>query len=66
MRTYSSIDMIRFARFCKDRSELKPYEAIKAYNEEVKELTSKERYDNLMKALGLTEEDLTHLKTKQK
>lgn len=73
MRTYSTIDMIRFARFCKESPSLKPYEAIKAYNEEVKELTPKQRLDNLMMALGvemghekgLLEKAINNIKTKQ-
>ena len=53
MRTYSTIDMIRFARLCKEYPDLKPLDQLKLYNNTVEELTPKQRLDNLMRALGL-------------
>lgn len=64
MRTYSKVDMIQFVKLSKEHPDLKPWALIKLYDETVKELTGKEKYDNLMRALGLDMETLSKVSQK--
>jgi hypothetical protein len=51
-RTYTSLDLIRFARFSKENEELKPIDRLKAYNDAYPELTAKQKLENIRKFLG--------------
>ena len=51
-RTYTSLDLIRFARFSKENEGLKPIDRLKAYNETYPELTAKQKWENIRKFLG--------------
>lgn len=65
MRSYSKIDLLRFARIAKENPDVKPIDLVKSYDEKYPELSSKEKCINLAKALRaeklykhLTGEDL--------
>lgn len=48
MRTrYSSLDMVRMAKFAKDNPELKPIPLIKAYNNKYPEITMDQKLSNV-------------------
>lgn len=51
MRSYTLIDMIRVQKLAQENPELKRIEVVNLYNEKFPELTAKQKYDNLMKAL---------------
>ena len=53
MRNYSKVDMLRFVKFAKENSDLKPVELLKAYDIKYPELSSKEKLINLTKALRI-------------
>lgn len=51
MREYTKVDLLRFAKFSKENDSLKPMELLKAYDLKYPELSSKQKWDNLVKAL---------------
>lgn len=53
MREYTKVDLLRFAKFSKENDSLKPMELLKAYDLKYPELSNKEKWDNLVKALGI-------------
>lgn len=55
MRNYTVVDLLKFHRFANENKDMKPIDAVKAYNEKFPELSSKEKLINLSKALGLTD-----------
>lgn len=44
---YSSLDMVRMAKFAKENPELKPIPLIKAYNEKYPEVTDEQKMKNI-------------------
>lgn len=44
---YSSLDMIRMAKFAKENQDLKPIPLIKAYNEKYPEVTVEQKLKNI-------------------
>lgn len=52
-RNYTVVDLLRFARLSKERAEVKPIDLIKEYDKDYPELTAKQKYENLLKALGM-------------
>lgn len=53
MRRYTRLDLIRFHRFAQERTDERPFDLVKAYNEAYPEKSSKEQLVNMSKALGL-------------
>jgi len=49
---YSSLDMIRMAKFAKENTELRPMELIKVYNEKHPETTIEQRNNNIRNWIG--------------
>lgn len=55
MRQYSSVDLLRFRQFCKEKENrhLSPMDLIRAYNAANPEISSKEKLANLAKAFRI-------------
>ena len=51
-RTYTSLDLIRFAKFSKENEGMKPIDRLKAYNKAYPELSEKQKRENIRKFLG--------------
>lgn len=51
-RNYSVIDLIRYAKTSKERAGAKPIDLIKEYDKLYPELTPKQQWENIKKALG--------------
>lgn len=57
-RNYTVVDLVRFAKLSKERAEAKPIDLLKEYNKLYPELSSKQKYENLLKALGMKGDEL--------
>ena len=52
-RSYTVVDLVRFAQLSKERAKEKPIHLLKEYDKLYPELSSKQKYENLLKALGM-------------
>lgn len=52
-RNYSIVDLVRFAKLSQERVGEKPIDLLKEYDKKFPELTAKQKYENLLRALGV-------------
>jgi len=52
-RNYTVVDLVRFAQLSKERAQEKPIDLLKEYDKLYPELSSKQKYENLLKSLGM-------------
>lgn len=52
-RNYSIVDLVRFAKLSQERVGEKPIDLLKEYDRKFPELTAKQKYENLLRVLGV-------------
>lgn len=62
MRRYTSLDLLRYARFSKENEDIKPMERLKKYNKEYPELSDAEKLANLKKWINGNFDEIPHNK----